>query len=117
MIIFGYGKLGSSVATSLSELANKELFCLTKSDFPPLKSIEDAEDKIPNFSLNINPDSVVYFVCSGEEKIAGGILRTLEKIKEADSLNVDYDSLPDEISSRAKTNLLNTYLNSEVRMV
>ena len=39
----------------------------------------------------------------------------LEKIKEADSLNVDYDNLPDEISSRAKTNLLNTYLNSEVR--
>jgi hypothetical protein len=40
----------------------------------------------------------------------------LDKIKEADSLNVDYDNLPDEISSRAKTNLLNTYLNSEVRM-
>ena len=40
----------------------------------------------------------------------------LEKIKEADSLNVDYDNLPDEISSRAKTNLLNTYLNSEVRI-
>ena len=40
----------------------------------------------------------------------------LEIIKEADSLNVDYNSLPDEISSRAKTNLLNTYLNSEVRI-
>ena len=40
----------------------------------------------------------------------------LEKIKEADSINVNYDALPDEISSRAKTNLLNTYLNSEVRI-
>jgi hypothetical protein len=40
----------------------------------------------------------------------------LEKIKEADSINVDYDNLPDELSSRAKTNLLNTYLNSEVRI-
>ena len=39
----------------------------------------------------------------------------LEKIKEADSLNVNYDNLPDEISSRSKVNLLNTYLNSEVR--
>ena len=39
----------------------------------------------------------------------------LEKIKEADSLNVDYDNLPDELSSRAKTNMLNTYLNQEVR--
>ena len=39
----------------------------------------------------------------------------LEKIKEADSLNVNYDSLPDEISSRAKINLLNTYLNQEIR--
>ena len=39
----------------------------------------------------------------------------LEKIKEADSLKVDYSALPDEISSRAKTNLLNTYLNQEIR--
>ena len=39
----------------------------------------------------------------------------LEKIKEADSINVNYDALPDEISSRAKTNLLNTYLNQEIR--
>ena len=39
----------------------------------------------------------------------------LEKIKEADSLKVDYNALPDEISSRAKTNLLNTYLNQEIR--
>ena len=39
----------------------------------------------------------------------------LEKIKEADSLKVDYSVLPDEISSRAKTNLLNTYLNQEIR--
>ena len=38
-----------------------------------------------------------------------------EKIKEADSLKVDYSALPDEISSRAKTNLLNTYLNQEIR--
>jgi len=40
----------------------------------------------------------------------------LDKIKEADSLNVDYDALPDELSSRVKTNMLNTYLNSEVRV-
>jgi len=39
----------------------------------------------------------------------------LEKIKEADSINVDYDALPDELSSRAKTNMLNTYLNQEIR--
>ena len=39
----------------------------------------------------------------------------LEKIKEADSLKVNYNALPDEISSRAKTNLLNTYLNQEIR--
>jgi len=39
----------------------------------------------------------------------------LEKIKEADSLNVNYGDLPDEISSRAKINLLNTYLNQEIR--
>ncbi len=40
----------------------------------------------------------------------------LDKIKEADSINVDYDALPDELSSRVKTNMLNTYLNSEVRI-
>jgi len=39
----------------------------------------------------------------------------LEKIKEADSIKVDYDNLPDDISERGKINLLNTYLNSEVR--
>jgi len=76
MIIFGYGKLGSAIAKNLSALANKELFCITKSDFPTLKSVEESEDKAPDFSLDINPETGVYFVCSGEEKIAGGILRT-----------------------------------------
>ena len=118
MIIFGYGKLGSSVATSLSELANKELFCLTKSDFPSLKSIEDAEDKMPNFSLNINSDSIVYFICSGEEKIAGGILRTLEKIKEAKIkiiyITRDQDFLSEEVEKQQKTvgKILQNYARS-----
>ena len=39
----------------------------------------------------------------------------LSKIQEAESIKVDYNSLPNEISSNAKVNLLNTYLNSEVR--
>ena len=39
----------------------------------------------------------------------------LSKIQEADSIKVNYNSLPNEISSNAKVNLLNTYLNSEVR--
>ena len=39
----------------------------------------------------------------------------LSKIKEADSINVNYDALPEDISDRAKTNLLNTYLNTEIR--
>ena len=44
---------------------------------------EEAEDKAPNFSLDNRPEDVVYFICSGEEKIAGGILRSLEKIKDS----------------------------------
>ena len=83
MIIFGYGKLGSSVAKSLSEVAKSRLFTLTKNDFPPIKTVEEAEDKAPNFSLDNRPEDVVYFICSGEEKIAGGILRSLEKIKDS----------------------------------
>jgi hypothetical protein len=39
----------------------------------------------------------------------------LNKIKEADSINVNYEALPEDISDRAKTNLLNTYLNTEIR--
>ena len=54
-------------------------------------------------------DDTGILLSAEEEKLV------LEKIKKADSLNVDYDALPDEISSRVKTNLLNTYLNSEVR--
>ena len=39
----------------------------------------------------------------------------LDKIETAESIEVDYNSLPTEISSNAKTNLLNTYLNQEIR--
>jgi hypothetical protein len=39
----------------------------------------------------------------------------LDKIETAESIEVDYNSLPIEISSNAKTNLLNTYLNQEIR--
>lgn len=118
MIIFGYGKLGSSIAKDLSELANKKLFCITKSDFPSLKSVEEAEEKAPNFSLDIGPETSVYFVCSGEEKIAGGILSTLEKIKEA-KLKIIYilrdeDFLSEDVQKQQKaiSKILQNYARS-----
>lgn len=118
MIIFGYGKLGSAVAKNLSALANKELFCITKSDFPTLKSVEESEDKVPDFSLDISPETGVYFVCSGEEKIAGGILRTLEKIKEAKIKIIyilrDEDFLSEEVQKQQKaiSKILQNYARS-----
>jgi hypothetical protein len=83
MIIFGHGKLGSAVSKNLSQITKSNLVCLTKDDYPAIKTIEEAEDKAPNFSLDNGPEDTVYFICSGEEKIAGGILRTLEKLKES----------------------------------
>tara|TARA_Y100001938_G_C8033024_1_gene401734 strand:+ start:472 stop:1266 length:795 start_codon:yes stop_codon:yes gene_type:complete len=118
MTIFGYGKIGSSVATNLSELSNKKLFCLTKSDFPPLKNVEEAESVEVNFSLDIQPKSSVYFICSGEEKIAGGILRTLEKIKKAKIKLIyiirDEDLLSEEVKKqqRAIGKILQNYARS-----
>ena len=83
MIIFGHGKLGSSVSKSLSQITKSKILCLTKDDYPAIKTVEEAEDKAPNFSLDNRPEDTVYFICSGEEKIAGGILRVLEKLKES----------------------------------
>ena len=70
----------------------------------------------------LNKTSNVWFDDAYFKDATGVLLSSQEEeevlqiIKEADSLNVDYNGLPDEISSRAKTNLLNTYLNSEVRI-
>lgn len=83
MIIFGHGKLGSSISKNLSQIVKSKLFCLTKEDYPSIKTVEEAEDKAPNYSLDIQPEDVVYFICSGEEKIAGGILRVLEQLKDS----------------------------------
>lgn len=83
MIIFGHGKIASVVSKKLSEINKARVFCLTKDDYPTLKTVEEAEDKTPNFSLDNTPEDVVYFICSGEEKIAGGILRVLEKVKDS----------------------------------
>ena len=118
MIIFGYGKLAGEVAANLSQIANKELFCLNKSNFPSIKKVEDAEDINVKIPLDIAPDSIVYFICSGEEKIAGGILRTLEKIKKAKIKLIyiirDEDLLSEEVKKqqRAIGKILQNYARS-----
>jgi hypothetical protein len=118
MIIFGYGKLGSSIAKNLAELANKKIFCITKSDFSTLKNVEESEEKAPDISLDIDPKTSVYFICSGEEKIAGGILRTLEKIKEAKIKVIyilrDEDFLSEEVQKQqgAISKILQNYARS-----
>lgn len=102
MIIFGHGKLGSSVSKSLSQITKSKILCLTKDDYPAIKTVEEAEDKAPNFSLDNRPEDTVYFICSGEEKIAGGILRVLEKLKES-KIKVTYILRdPDFLSEEVK---------------
>ncbi len=118
MIIFGHGKLGSSISKSLSQITKSRLFCLTKADYPSIKTVEEAEDKAPNFVLDNGPEDTVYFICSGEEKIAGGILRVLEKIKES-KIKVTYilrdpDFLSEEVKKQqlAISRILQNYARS-----
>ena len=69
----------------------------------------------------LNPSNDVWFDDAYFKDATGVLLSNeeeqeiLSKINEADSINVKYNELPMEISSNAKINLLNTYLNSEVR--
>ena len=69
----------------------------------------------------LNPSNNVWFDDAYFKDATGVLLSNeeeqeiLSKINEADSINVKYNELPMEISSNAKINLLNTYLNSEVR--
>jgi hypothetical protein len=69
----------------------------------------------------LNPSSDVWFDDAYFKDATGVLLSdeeeqlVLSKINEADSINVNYGDLPMDISSNAKVNLLNTYLNSEIR--
>jgi len=69
----------------------------------------------------LNPSSDVWFDDAYFKDATGVLLSNeeeqlvLSKINEADSINVNYGDLPMDISSNAKVNLLNTYLNSEIR--
>ena len=81
MKIVGFGEIGSMVSEELAKLSGFEHMTVTKEDFPKINTVEEAEKEASEITLDKCSESRVYFICSGEEKISGGLLRILEKIK------------------------------------
>ena len=118
MKILGFGDLAAAVCKELADLSGFEYTTITKKDFPKIKTVEEAEDKTPDLSLEALNKGEIYFICSGEEKIAGGLLRVLEKIKDS-KINLvyilrDVDLLSEAIitQQRAIFKILQNYARS-----
>jgi len=100
MKIIGFGDIGSVISEELAKLSGFEYATVTKEDFPKISTVEEAEEKVPNISLDKWGKNEVYFICSGEEKISGGLLRILEKIKDS-KINLVYILRDSDLLSEA----------------
>ena len=89
MKVIGFGSIGSLVCQELSTVGGFESKTIAKKDFPKVTSVEEAENKFPNISLKKFDKQEICFICSGEEKISGALLRVLEKIKNS-KINLVY---------------------------
>jgi hypothetical protein len=83
----GLGGGGCSIAKRFYELANNEenkLYLFdTDQNFalPKAKSMEEAEQKTPNFNLNLMNQDILFIMCGGGNT-SGYALRLLEQIKD-----------------------------------
>ena len=118
MKIIGFGDIGSMISEELAKLSGFEHVTVTKEDFPKINTVEEAEEKAVDIVLDNCGKNEVYFICSGEEKISGGLLRILEKFKNS-KINLIYilrdpDLLSDAVrrQQRAIFKILQNYARS-----
>ena len=118
MKIIGFGKTCSAVSKELAKASGFEYRNITKDDYPPLRTIEEAEKIKTDFSFDVQENEEIIFICSGDEKISGGIIRTLEQIKHC-KINLlyllkDKDLLSEAIIEQQRTifKILQNYARS-----
>ena len=86
MIFMGLGGGGCSLAKRFYEVAEEDnqLFLFDtneKHKLPKTKSMEEAEQKTPDFKLNIKDEDILFILCGGGNT-SGHALRILEQIKD-----------------------------------
>ena len=86
MIFMGLGGGGCSLAKRFYEVAGdgNQLFLFDTNEkykLPKVKSMEEAEQKTPDFKLKLKDEDILFIVCGGGNT-SGHLLRILEQIKD-----------------------------------